>query len=350
MIEEIALTNFRCFSETKITFSAGINLLTGTNGSGKTSIIEALYLLGRGRSFRSNFLSDMIYRGKESSIVFMKGQSSELPFRIGCEIHKSSLVIRVDNQPVKKRSLLLDALPLQIITPTSHELIDSGPSFRRKFIDWGLFHVEQSYRQNWSFFRRVLKQRNQLLKIKANQATRNWDLEFIRYAEILSNYRDSYFSQLEPLFNQIQHKLLGSKYADIEYYPGWNIEAGLSSELERLRKRDQLSGWTNCGPHKADLKFKFGLSQRNVLSRGQQKMLVFSLQIAQCLHLWKSIDRAPLLLIDDISSELDSVNLNRLFHVIQELGFQCIVSSIDSDKINPEYVSSVFHVEHDHTG
>ncbi len=346
MIEEISLTNFRCFSEIQINFSAGINLLTGINGSGKTSIIEALYLLGRGRSFRTNFLSDMICRGKDSSIVFMRGQSLELPLRIGCEINRSSLAIRVNNQQVKKRSLLLDALPLQIITPTSHELIDSGPSFRRKFIDWGLFHVEQSYRQNWSFFRRVLKQRNQLLKTNARETTTNWDLEFVRYAEILNSYRDSYFSELEPFFIQIQEKLLGSKFADIEYYPGWNIKMGLSSELDRLRKRDQLSGWTNCGPHKADLKFLFGHSQRNVLSRGQQKMLVFSLQIAQCLHLWKSLDQAPLLLIDDISSELDTVNLNRLFDVIRELGFQCIVSSIDSDKINPEYVSSVFHVEH----
>ena len=345
MIDELTLTNFRCFKDLKISFSPGINLITGINGSGKTSILESLYLLGRGRSFRTNFLSDLILKNQTSAVAFLKGSfSKEQKYRIGCEIKKSSLALRVNNEPVKQRSMLLDFLPLQIITPSSHELIDSGPTYRRKFIDWGLFHVEQSYRIYWSNFRRVLKQRNQLLK-DGNPDLKHWDQEFIKYANILSDFRSKYFSELSPFFAKVQENLLGEKVVNIQFFPGWNPELELEDALSRSFSKDKLFGWSNLGPHKADIKLSFKKSSRNILSRGQQKLLVFSLQIAQCLHLMDHKSQLPLLLIDDISSELDHVNLNKLFEFIECTNLQTVVSIIEAEKIKKEFFSNMFHVE-----
>lgn len=345
MIKEIILTNFRCFSEKKITFSPGVNLFVGKNGSGKTSILESIYLLGRGRSFRTNYLSDLILKDQECAFLFLSGELNEMPLKLGSEIKKSSLVIKANNTLVQKRSDLLDYLPLQIITPTSHELIDSGPNFRRKFIDWGLFHVEHNYRTTWSLFKRVLKQRNQLLK-QSNPVLSNWDSEFIRYSSQLTGYRAAYFEELTEYFLKTQEKLFGTRLVSLNFFPGWNTQAGLEEELKRLEQRDRLSGWSHCGPQKADIKFAFLNNQRNVLSRGQQKMMVFALQLAQCLHLQEKNKQSPLLLIDDISSELDKDYLNNLFKFIHETGLQSVVSAIDQDKINKNLIAFMFHVEH----
>jgi len=345
MINDIQLSNFRCFKEQEITFTPGINLLIGENGSGKTSIIEALYLLGRGRSFRTNYLSDLTLHNSESSIIRLSGSRNETSFRIGCEIKKSKLTIKINHSVIPKRSLLLDYLPLQIITPSSHELIESGPSNRRKFIDWGLFHVEHPYRKNWSLFRRVLKQRNQLLKEHSNDV-QAWDDQFTKYALILDGFRKSYFNELEPIFLKVQQALLGNTFASINFYSGWDNNIALDMQLKYCLKKDMSYGWTSVGPQKADMKFIFSQSTRNVLSRGQQKMLVFALQIAQCLHLQQVKHYEPLLLIDDISSELDKQHLSNLLALLQETQLQCIVNAIDDSKVDATRISGLFHVEH----
>ena len=345
MIKDLKLTNFRCFEDLTINFSSNVNLITGNNGSGKTSIIEALYLLGRGRSFRTNYLSDLIYKDSDSSVIFMKGANNISDLKIGCEIKRSSLLMKVNSEIIKRRSILLDYLPLQIITPISHQLIDSGPTHRRKFIDWGLFHVEQIYKQTWSDFRRVLKQRNKSLK-DGIQDISHWDSEFIKHSIILDNLRTNYFSEIQYFFNYAQEKLLGDKFAEIQYFPGWDKNSDIKKELAISIKKDRFNGWSNIGPHKADLKFVFKESKRNILSRGQQKMLVFSLQIAQCLHLEKIKAITPLLLIDDISSELDLDHTNNILNFVNEIKVQSVISSIDTEKINEKYISNVFHVEH----
>jgi DNA replication and repair protein RecF len=344
MIRELNLKHFRCFENIKISFTPGINLVYGSNGSGKTSILEATYLAGRGRSFRTNYLSDLIHRDHKDSIVFLQGSQNQLDFRIGCQI-SSSLLIKLNNEILRKRTLLLDYFPLQIITPISHQLVDSGPSNRRKFIDWGLFHVEQSYRSNWSQFHRVLKQRNKVLKTKGNDL-KSWDEQFIFVANLLHEHRKQYFEQLSEYFVRIQEELIGEKFADITYFPGWNINAGLKIDLDKNRSNDFLAGFTHVGCHKSDIKFSFVRSKRNVLSRGQQKLLVFSLQLSQCLHLKDKTGLTPVLLVDDISSELDKNYLNRLVSVIGDLELQSIISSIEPDNINSERISNTFHVEH----
>lgn len=345
MIHNLALQHFRCFPDLDLSFSPGINLVHGLNGSGKTSVLEAIYLAGRARSFRTNYLSDLIHRNENQAIVFLKGNQSDHNFQIGCQVLPSSLTVKLNNEKLKSRVSLLDFLPLQIITPVSHQLVDSGPSNRRKFIDWGLFHVEQSYRGYWSQFRRVLKQRNQVLKNKGKDLG-SWDEQFVESSDRLSLFQESYFEELSSYFSVIQQQLIGEQFATIDFFVGWNKRKGLHEELKRSLHNDLIRGFTNYGPHKADIKFNFVDAKRNVLSRGQQKMLVFSLQLSQCLHLKEKTGLSPILLIDDISSELDKHYLNRLISTVNELKLQSIISAIDEKSIDSQLISNLFHVEH----
>ncbi|NNJ92903.1 MAG: DNA replication/repair protein RecF [Gammaproteobacteria bacterium] len=346
MIHNLALQHFRCFPDLDLSLTPGINLIHGSNGSGKTSILEAIYLAGRARSFRTNYLSDLIHRNDNNAIIFIKGEQSDQHFHIGCQVTPSSLAVKLNNDKLKSRVSLLDFLPLQIITPVSHQLVDSGPSNRRKFIDWGLFHVEHSYRNIWSQFRRVLKQRNHVLKNKGTDLS-SWNQQFTECADRLSYYHELYFEELSSYFVELQKQLLGNQIASIEFYAGWNKIKGLHDELKRSLHSDLARGFTQHGPHKADIKFSFVESKRNVLSRGQQKMLVFSLQLSQCLHLMNKTGLTPIVLIDDISSELDTNFLNRLVTTVKDLKLQSIISAIDEKSINSKLISNVFHVEHD---
>ena len=345
MIHNLELQHFRCFPNLDLSFSSGINLIHGSNGSGKTSILEAVYLSGRARSFRTTYLSDLIYRDAQHAIVFLNGEQSVQNFHIGCQVLPSSLTVKLNSEKLKTRVSLLDYLPLQIITPVSHQLIDSGPSNRRKFIDWGLFHVEHSYRSVWGQFRRVLKQRNQVLKHQGSDLS-SWNDQFIDYSNRLHQFHASYFNELSVYFDEMQRRLVDQPLATIDYYAGWNKKSGLASELEKSLTSDLNRGFTHHGPHKADIKFSFLSSKRNVLSRGQQKMLVFALQLSQCLHLIDKTGLSPILLIDDISSELDSHFLNQLVTTVSELDIQPIISAIEEKSISSKLISNVFHVEH----
>jgi DNA replication and repair protein RecF len=352
MITQLKANSFRCFESVDITFSPGINLILGDNGSGKTSILEMIYLLGRGRSFRTHHINDLVLANSGQSIVFATISNSTSveqgqPDKIGCQIAGSQIKIKVNSEHLKRRSDLLDILPLQIITPSSHEIIDQGPSHRRKFIDWGLFHVEQNYRNDWSAFRKILKQRNQLLK---NRCSRNelkhWDEQFAEYSQRLSNRRQHYFGELQPHFHLVQTSLLGDELSSLGFFQGWNNEAeSLLQLLEQNYDRDVKLGWSSVGPHKADILFRFKDSRRNVLSRGQQKLLVFSLQIAQCLHLQEKITKQPLLLIDDVISELDRKHVSNVVDFLDSQNFQVIITATDSEKIHEDRIGAVFHVE-----
>lgn len=345
MIENLVLQHFRCFKDLNLSFSPGINLIQGCNGSGKTSILESIYLASRGRSFRTTYLSDLILRNYDASIIVLTGDQTDNNFRIGCSLKPSALKIKLNQQFINSRVDLLDYVPLQIITPVSHQLIDSGPSNRRKFIDWGLFHVEQSYRQYWSKFRRILKQRNKILRDRSSDFSA-WDEQFIEYSLILSEYQSLYLSKLAPYFTQIQKNIFGFVLSDLDYYPGWSTSSGLKNVLYKNRDSDLKRGFTNSGPQKADIKLRFIDSKQNYLSRGQQKMLVFALQLSQCIHLSESKGLTPLLLIDDISSELDKNFLNQLVCLVCDLNIQAVFSVIDEKYINEKHVSNLFHVEH----
>lgn len=345
MITELNLVGFRCFPKSEIHFSDSVNLILGDNGSGKSSLIEAIYLLGRGKSFRTTHNSDLINSESCQAIATLKGStSSHESFFLGCSIEKSKLFFKLNSSSVRKRSTLLDIQPLQLFTPTAHQLIDSGPVFRRRFLDWGLFHVEQYYRSKFDIFTKILKQRNHALKNLSPDLSQ-WTDEFVNISCEIDQYRQDYSQKLYKYFSSVQKDLGQNFISELMYSSGWAPNKDLKLTLLDSYKREIKQGFTQYGPQKADLKFSFPDSVRNNLSRGQQKITVFALQMAQCLLLRDLLGIETLLLMDDLSSELDKSNLNLLIDYIASQKFQAVVSLIDDHNVSTQKNISRFHVE-----
>ncbi len=341
MLENLHLLNFRCFNDISFDLSPGLNLFTGFNGSGKSSIIESLYLAGRGKSFRSHKTSDLIHKTSGSSYLHLSFSAHKLSI----EISRQSLTYKYRNDILKKRSDLLDILPLQLLTPVSHEIIESGPSQRRKFLDWGLFHVEHQYRDLFSRFSKTLKQRNELLK-SGSKDLATWNQQFVETSSALNSYRENYLNEVIVVFDQIQKKLNKDYDLSFTYFPGWSSE-NLFKDLDNNLNRDKKYGWTTVGPHKADIIFTVNNSRQNLLSRGQQKLFIFVLQLSQCIHLSEKVRQlTPVFLIDDISSELDINNQKLVCNLLKESGFQSFLTNIDNSEVLIEATDRVFHVEH----
>lgn len=341
MLENLHLLSFRCFKDISFDLSPGLNLFTGFNGSGKSSVIESLYLAGRGKSFRSQRTNELIHNSSNSSYLHL----SFSDYKLSVEISRHSLIYKYRNDILKKRSDLLDILPLQLLTPVSHEIIESGPSQRRKFIDWGLFHVEHNYRELFSRFSKTLKHRNELLKSGSGDLS-VWNDQFAEISLELNRYREIYLNEVIVIFDHLQ-KMMNKDYElGFSYFPGWSAE-DLTSELNKNFNRDKKYGWTTVGPHKADIYFKVNESRQNLLSRGQQKLFIFVLQLAQCMHLNKKAPQlSPVFLIDDISSELDVVNQKLICNLLQQTGFQSFLTNIDKSDVLINECDRVFHVEH----
>lgn len=344
MIDDLRLKAFRCFEDRHLEFSPGLNCFHGDNGSGKTSLLECLYLLGRGRSFRTRLPSDLVHYDHPDALVSVKGNLNDLPFFIATSISKN-ITFKLNREPLSRRSDLIDLFPLQLATPLSHKIIDSSPEHRRKFLDWGLFHVEQMYRQVWRDFQRCLLQRNHALKSQSGRVD-IWDYDFIKLSLQLESYRLDYIKQLKPYLSDIISTLLPGQAVSIELHSGWSNKSSIETQLADARSKDQKLGYTTLGPHKADIRFSFGNSKRNNLSRGQQKLLVYGLLIAQCMHFYSITEKSPSLLLDDIGSELDNGSLVNVVELVASTGFQSFITSID--KFPSGTVASIqwFHVEH----
>ena len=341
MLKNLHLQQYRCFKELTFEFSPGLNLFTGDNGSGKSSVIESLYLAGRGKSFRTAKTKELIHNSFEQSYLHL----NFLEDKLGIQISNHSLIYKYRNDILKKRSDLLDILPLQLLTPVSHEIVESGPSQRRKFIDWGLFHVEHQYRDLYSRFLKTLKQRNELLKSQTSDLSA-WNDQFVETSLQLNNYRQLYLDEIRIIFKQIQGQLNKDYSLDFNFFRGWGSD-NLEKELIENFSRDKRYGWTTVGPHKADLVFTVNQANKSQLSRGQQKLFIFVLQLSQCIHLKKHLKMlSPIFLIDDFASELDVNNQKLVCDLLRESGFQSFLTNIDHSNLLEEAGDSVFHVEH----
>jgi len=358
-LQKLDLQGVRNLKPTQLFFAPRINLFYGNNGSGKTSLLEAIYLLGRGRSFRTrNPLSVMAKEGDSfRSVGHLFGNDSVTP--VGVERRRNgSFAMKVAGAPVYTASQLAEALPLLLLNSDSFSLLDGGPSGRRRYLDWGVFHVEQCYRELWKRFQRALKQRNSLLRHDRIDTTllATWDREFVSLAEQIDSYRKAYAEKLIPLIKKAFHEL-GDENLSTEitfkYYPGWDRDQRLEDVLKAGRQRDLHHSATQHGPHRADLKVRSGRSgAAEVLSRGQAKVLVSAMQIAQG-QLFKEITRKQCLyLLDDLPSELDEYHRQAIGRLLWDLEAQVFVTGVERpDLLNiwPELMAEhigLFHVEH----
>ena len=332
-IELLRLTDIRNFRDAEIRPGPGVKLITGPNGSGKTSLIEAVGFLSNGRSFRTPLVQRVVSYGCESLTVYAELCSGDDRKRIGISRGKSrDTEIRINGESVRRLAELSRELPLQILNPESMSLLgDGGPELRRSFIDWGCFFSDESFFGNWARFRNVLKQRNAALRTAGSyQSVAYWDRELVRYSEAVSEVRERYCSAIRDDLMRYLSEFLPDFTFSIDYYRGWERDADLAGLLERSFPRDREAGYTMSGAQRADLRIKAdGIPARDILSRGQLKLAVCAMKLSQGLHLEQSSGRPCTFLIDDFASELDAARRRLLSEKLSGVRGQIFVTAVD---------------------
>jgi len=331
-LRRMHVTDFRCLHQAEVEFDLKFTLISGPNASGKTSLLEAIYVLGRGRSFRTRRLNHLIRSGSERMVILGEIDIGERHLRLGIEGSAEGIRARVAGARAGSLAELASVFPVQIIDPEVHRLIEEGPSRRRRFMDWGVFHVEPQFVRHWQSYYQVLRQRNAALRRRQPRSVVcAWDADLVRYGELLSEARTRY---IEPLIGQARilgRALLGMEL-DLCYRPGWARNMRLREALERSWTQDQESGSTQVGPQRAELVIRLdGFAVKDRISRGQQKLLAAVLLIAQLKLFPDDAPIQPTLLLDDPAAELDDDRLARLIEHVRLQPVQLIVTTLHAE-------------------
>ncbi|WP_029654933.1 DNA replication/repair protein RecF [Marinobacter daepoensis] len=358
--------HFRNLLPAPIDFSPSFNLLYGANGSGKTSILEAIGYLGLGRSFRVSRHQAVVAHGQPKLTVFgaLDSGLEESEFaepilhRVGIsrDVSLKETQLRVDGEAVRSLSFLAMHLPVSVIDPGVFDIVAGGPGKRRQFLDWLVFHVEPSFSSLWQQVQRVTSQRNQMLRNGRldESLMRVWDSQYGALAESLTDIRQSVFGQFKAAFESVLAEL-DATWVDglkMEFYPGWDRGSPLTDVLLGHRDQERRVGHTLYGPNRADIRLKYGgRPVAETFSRGQQKTLVILMKIAQGKVL-SDLGKQVTFLLDDINAELDVRHRIMLAQKLQELRCQVFITSIEHPEPEtlwqsgcaPEY--RMFHVEH----
>jgi DNA replication and repair protein RecF len=327
----VQVSDFRCLRSAELEFDPKFTLISGPNASGKTSLLESIYLLGRGRSFRTRRLDNLIRLGADRFVIYGEAGTER---RTGLGIEGSALGMRarMGGDRVASLAELAAVLPVQIIDPEVHRLIEEGPSRRRRFLDWGVFHVEHSFIGKWQQYQQVLKQRNAALKARQPAAAVSaWDVDLVKLGVSIHEARAAYVDHLAPVATDIAKRLLGLQLS-MSYRPGWSRDLSLPEALKASWVHDQDAGVTRVGPQRAEIAFRLdGVPVKDRISRGQQKLLASSLLMAQ-LSLFPDDPRArPTLLLDDPAAELDTDRLLGLIREVAAQSVQLVVTSLSTN-------------------
>ncbi len=323
------------------------NLIVGPNASGKTSLLEAVAMLGRGKSFRGVSAQHVVRHGSDQFTVHGRVRSSGVEHRLGVSNGRRGLEIRIDGDDDGGSAALAGLLPLQIVDPNVHELVAGGPEERRRYLDWLLFHVEPGYLDAWRRFRRVLRQRNAALKEGPSPASLSmWDKELVATGESVANLRSQAFGRAEPRLRAMAAELLGVA-VEFDLSRGWSGDVPLAEALSAGRSRDVALGTTHSGPHRADIKLRYDsrLAKR-LVSRGQQKLLACSMVLASTEVVREALNRPLLLLLDDPAAELDRESLGLLMTAVQALECQVVATALSAENTPLGDRTRLFHVKH----
>ncbi len=354
-IERLDVADVRCIQSASLRSLSQLNLLCGANGSGKTSVLEAIHCLSTGRSFRTRTAATLIRREQAALTAFAQlcGEHNE---GMGLGIRRQRdgcFEARLRGERVESLASLAGLLPVQVVDADAFELIAGGAGERRQFLDWGVFHVEHSFFSAWSRLRRALKQRNALLrrgKMDRFEAE-FWRRELAEAGSEVDACRRRYLEQLAPEFAVQLSALESSLAVSIAYYRGWDANTPLDEVLAQREQADQELGYTMSGPQRADLRLKWnGASAAEHLSRGQQKLVVCALKLAQGAVVARLADRRCIYLLDDVVAELDRPHRASLLAAVLSSGHQVFATGTELDEllacVPAAAQITMFHVEH----
>lgn len=367
-LDEVQIRYFRNLKTVDIVPSHRLNVVIGQNGSGKSSLLEALHYLGFGRSFRTAKHKRVVQSGENAFTVFsvsLVGSGRSKRLGISRTVN-DELTVSIDGKKASKMADLVSHIPMLLFTPQSSDAVLGAPSSRRRFLDWGLFHVEHGFSKNHLTYQKLVKQKNAFLKLNTKQGGKFdrtadvnltnghpghvWDTQIVKYGMVVSELREAHIERLIPIITEVLVDFLPEFSFDISYHRGWEKGLSLEEAMDKNAEKDARYGFLSVGPHKADFVVKAdGIDAKELLSRGQQRMLVAALQLAQATLLKDSTEKDVVYLLDDIGAELDVVKREKFIDRLLDCNSQVFVTAIELDHIDfvKKYRDQkVFHVEH----
>ncbi|MGV0005883.1 MAG: DNA replication/repair protein RecF [Candidatus Porifericomitaceae bacterium WSBS_2022_MAG_OTU9] len=347
----LEVNSVRNLSKVNIEASPGLNLLVGPNGSGKSSLIESICLISRGRSFRTRKISQVLQSGKKGMHVAADFYSSRKScrIRVGMERGVDGTRLRLSGRNIKSSSELSMEVPIVLITPDGHSLLEGGPMQRRRWTDMGVFHMKQDHLQRCINYTTALRNRNHLLRRQGCDLHQlsAWEKQMGEFAEPITEAREQYIERIESEAAILLKEFGFNEKITILFKRGWLDGVGFTETLEKNRGRDIQMQYTKDGPHVADLVFYVdGVDAGGYLSRGRQKILFTALAMAAAKTISSDLE-PPVLLVDDLVADLDEYNVHKVFEVMSSLGCQAWVTATDfgNDVPGAWPQKSRFHVE-----
>jgi DNA replication and repair protein RecF len=349
-IKTIKVEKLRNINHAELCFSSSTNLIVGNNGAGKTSLLEAIYLLARARSFRQGQQKSQINKESDHLLIYaITEDQHQHEHRIGFYRTRAKTRVKIDGKKANKLSSLAKNLPTVLITPHSHRLIEEGPEHRRRILNWGVFHVEHQFQSQMATFSRSLAQRNTALR-SGSTDLQVWDKAFLESAQAVYDSQERYFGKLKQEIFNLSEGMSFLEGLEIKFYRGWNKNFRLADLLKDRITTDKERGFTGVGPQRADIEISIGrVPTKQLLSRGQQKLLVTIILLAQSKLLEKSTGEKPIFLFDDLESELDNQSIETICRLIATQQSQTFLTSLNAERlITFQWSNSIrmFHVEH----
>lgn len=349
IIASLKINQFRNLKEVAISPTSGFNFVFGPNGAGKTSLLESIYFLGVGRSFRTHLTQRLIQHTADHFSVFVTIKEKECLTPLGVERYQSGDGrLKLDGKAVSNWALSAKQLPLCLLSAMSHRFLLDGPKIRRQFLDWLLFHMEPTFFPAWQRIQRSLKQRNAALKsqLPLDEIT-HWDQLLAEDAESVDLLRENIVSEFKTLFNQVLQHFLPNQSILPHYYRGWPEKKSLLDQLQSNLRQDLQRGYTQSGPQRADFRLLIrDIPAQDILSQGQQKLVTYALHITQGLFFKEKTQTTPIYLIDDLPAELDTEKRHRVIDFLTQLQSQVFITGTNPEEIETPRNRTVFHVEH----
>ena len=348
-IESLELKNYRNYQNLQLDFDKGTNIFYGDNAQGKTNILESVYLCGTTKSHRGSKDKEIIRFGEEESHIRMMIRKDELSYKIDMHLRKNKAKgVAINGLPIKKARELFGIVNLVFFSPEDLNIIKNGPGERRRFMDLELCQLDQIYLTDLAGYNHIVNQRNRLLKdLYMNPSLKEtldiWDMQMLQYGTKIINKRKGFVRDL--VIQDIHHNLTGGiEHLEVVYEPSTEAE-DFENVLKKNRERDIRMKMTSAGPHRDDLSFVVnGIDIRKYGSQGQQRTAALSLKLSEIYLVKEKIKDTPILLLDDVLSELDSNRQTYLLDCIHDIQTLITCTGLDDFVSNQFHINKVFRV------